>query len=160
LDAVQDSIGLQNWVEGWEMSNGVPWSTDDDVRLGDLARSGLSPADIANQMNRSVSLIYRHARILKIALANGRNGITTGRLVGLGLKAKLKWTFREQRRLLEIAASSKSFEELVDRAGRSPKAVRKMTLRLGISFKFNTGRTDNQTKNPAKLAGRFEVRTR
>ena len=120
------------------MSNGLPWSMDDDQYLRDLAQSGLSPADIANQMNRSASVVYRHARMLKIALASGRNGITTlGRPLDIGLKAKLKWTFKEQRRFVQIAASSKSFDEVVDRTGRS-KAIRKMALRLGISLKFDS----------------------
>ena len=67
------------------MSNGVPWSTVDDVRLGDLARSGLGLADIAIQMNRSISVIHRHAKMLKITIA-GKT--TADRLFELGLKAK------------------------------------------------------------------------
>jgi hypothetical protein len=67
------------------MSNGVPWSTDDDQRVRDLARSGLGLGDIAIQMNRSISVIHRHAKMLKITIA-GKT--TSGRLVDLGLKAK------------------------------------------------------------------------
>jgi hypothetical protein len=49
---------------------------------------------------------------------------------------KLKrWSFADQRQLLEIAASSKSFEEMVKRAGRNPDSVRKMAVRLGIRLK-------------------------
>jgi hypothetical protein len=53
-----------------------------------------------------------------------------------------RWSFKEQRRFAEIAASSTSLEEVVDRAGRTPKAVRKMALQLGISLKFNADRVD------------------
>ena len=50
--------------------------------------------------------------------------------------AKLKrWSFADQRRLLETAASSKSFEELVKRSGRKPASVRKMAIKLGIGLK-------------------------
>jgi hypothetical protein len=49
---------------------------------------------------------------------------------------KLKrWSFAGQRRLLKIAAASKSFEEMVKRAGRKPDSVRKMALKLGIGLK-------------------------
>jgi hypothetical protein len=51
----------------------------------------------------------------------------------------VSWSFKEQRRLLEIAASAKSLEEIVDRTGRTPKAGRNIALQLGISLKFNTG---------------------
>jgi hypothetical protein len=73
------------------MSNVVPWSTDDDQRVRDLARSGLGLGDIAIQMNRSISVIHRHAKMLKITIANSRMGKTTAdQLADRGLKAKSK----------------------------------------------------------------------
>jgi hypothetical protein len=49
------------------------------------------------------------------------------------VKAILKrWSFAEQRRLIEIAASSKSFDDIFNRVGRKPDSVRKMAIRLGI----------------------------
>lgn len=69
------------------MSNGVPWSTDDDQRVRDLARSGLGLGDIAIQMNRSVSVIHRHAKMLNITIASDRSGMTS-RHVEMGMKAK------------------------------------------------------------------------
>jgi hypothetical protein len=55
------------------------------------------------------------------------------RAEGETVKAILKrWSFAEQRRLIEIAASSKSFEDIVNRVGRKPDSVRKMAIRLGI----------------------------
>jgi hypothetical protein len=74
-------------AEGEEMSNGIPWSTDDDQRVRDLARSGLNLGEIAIQMNRSISVIHRHAERLNIAIASGRNG-KTNRLLELAQKAK------------------------------------------------------------------------
>jgi hypothetical protein len=69
------------------MSNGIPWSTDDDQRVRDLARSGLILGEIAIRMNRSISVIHKHAGKLNVAIASDRNG-TAIRLVELGLKAK------------------------------------------------------------------------
>jgi IS30 family transposase len=71
------------------MSNGVSWSADDDQRICDLARAGLSLGDIAIQMNRSISVIHRHAQRLRITIASDRIGLTN-RLVELGLKVKAK----------------------------------------------------------------------
>ena len=75
-------------AEGEEM-RGVPWSTGDDERVRDLAQRGLSLGDIAIQMNRSISVIYNHARKLRIAIASDRNA-RRNRLVQIGLKAKSK----------------------------------------------------------------------
>ena len=49
-----------------------------------------------------------------------------------------RWSFEEQRRFVEIAASSKSFEEVVTRSGRSPASIRKMASRLGIKLAKQT----------------------
>jgi hypothetical protein len=44
---------------------------------------------------------------------------------------------------MEIAASSKSFHEVVKRTRRNPEAVRKAALRLGVRLAKQTG-SDNQ----------------
>jgi hypothetical protein len=41
------------------------------------------------------------------------------------------WSFKEQRRLLKIAATSKSLAEIVERTGRTPQGIRKVALKLG-----------------------------
>lgn len=69
------------------MTPGIPWSTDEDRRLFELAQSGLSFGEIALRINRSRSVIRRHAEKLKIKVAAERNGMTIGRLE-LGLKGK------------------------------------------------------------------------
>jgi hypothetical protein len=46
-----------------------------------------------------------------------------------------RWSFAEQRRLMVVAASSNSFEEMVDQVGRKPGSVRKMVIQLGIKLK-------------------------
>jgi hypothetical protein len=47
-------------------------------------------------------------------------------------KLKLaRWSYAEDRRLLALAASSKSLEEVAHLMRRSPAAVYKMALRLG-----------------------------
>jgi predicted transcriptional regulator len=48
---------------------------------------------------------------------------------------KKGWSFKEQRHLIELANSSKSLDEVAEAMGRKPKTVRKMAMRLGVSFK-------------------------
>jgi hypothetical protein len=52
--------------------------------------------------------------------------------MGNRAQIKTRWSFADQRRLMQVAASSKSFEEMVKRAGRKPDSVRKMAVKLGI----------------------------
>jgi hypothetical protein len=44
------------------------------------------------------------------------------------------WSFKEQRRFVEIAASARSFDEMVKRTGRPPRSVRAAALQLGIKL--------------------------
>jgi hypothetical protein len=44
------------------------------------------------------------------------------------------WSFQQQRRVLELAAQSKSPEEIANLMRRSPEAIRKVAIRLGIAF--------------------------
>jgi hypothetical protein len=46
-----------------------------------------------------------------------------------------RWSYAEDRRLLELAKSSKSPEEIARLMSRSPAAVYKMAIRLGIPLK-------------------------
>jgi hypothetical protein len=48
---------------------------------------------------------------------------------------KPRWSFREDRRLMELARSSKSLEEVAKVTGRSAERIRKMAMRLGLSIK-------------------------
>ena len=48
---------------------------------------------------------------------------------------KSRWSFKDDRRLIELARASTSLEQVVKIFGRSPKAVKKAAMRLGISFK-------------------------
>jgi hypothetical protein len=48
---------------------------------------------------------------------------------------KSGWSFAEQRRLIELARASKSLDEAAKVTGRKPGSIKKMALRLGISFK-------------------------
>jgi hypothetical protein len=45
-----------------------------------------------------------------------------------------RWSSAEQRRFLEIAAASKSFEEIVTRTGKTPKGIREMAVKSGIAL--------------------------
>ena len=48
---------------------------------------------------------------------------------------KRRWSFKDDRRLMELARSSTSLEEVVKQTGRSPESLKKVAKRLGISFK-------------------------
>jgi hypothetical protein len=51
---------------------------------------------------------------------------------------KRNWSFKDDRRLMELARASKSLEEVVKATGRSPESIKKAAMRLGISFKSQT----------------------
>src|SRR5271169_1172460 len=46
-----------------------------------------------------------------------------------------RWSFKEERRLMELARSSKSLEEIVRATGRSPDSIKKIARRIGVSIK-------------------------
>jgi hypothetical protein len=52
-----------------------------------------------------------------------------------------RWSFAEHRRLLKLAASSKSIEEIANLMNRSPEAIRKVAIRLGVSLLNATRRS-------------------
>lgn len=54
--------------------------------------------------------------------------------------ARKPWSFKEDRRLMELAKSSASLEEAAKLLGRSPDAIKRMALRLGLSLKSKTGK--------------------
>jgi hypothetical protein len=47
------------------------------------------------------------------------------------------WSYKEDRRLLELAKQSRSAEEIANLMNRSPNAIRKMAIRLGVSLNKN-----------------------
>ncbi|WP_441234147.1 hypothetical protein [Bradyrhizobium sp. 930_D9_N1_4] len=49
--------------------------------------------------------------------------------------ARRPWSFKEDRRLMELAKSSTSLEEAAKLLGRTPDAIKRMALRLGLSLK-------------------------
>jgi hypothetical protein len=53
----------------------------------------------------------------------------------LTMVRKPRWSFKEDRRLMELARSSKSLEDVAKATGRSPDRIRKMAMRLGLSIK-------------------------
>ena len=60
-----------------------------------------------------------------------------------------RWSFKEQREFVKIAATSKSFDEVVKRARRNPKAVRKAALRFGMKLGKQTA-SDSQLAKALK----------
>jgi hypothetical protein len=55
----------------------------------------------------------------------------------------MPWSYKEERHFMELAASAKSFDELVKLTGRQPKHVRAAALRLGVKLAKQTA-SDNQ----------------
>jgi hypothetical protein len=50
---------------------------------------------------------------------------------------KSPWSLAEQRLLTELARESKSLEEAAKVTGRKPESIKKVAMRLGISFRPN-----------------------
>jgi hypothetical protein len=46
-----------------------------------------------------------------------------------------RWSFRQQRQLIELAVASRSLKIIADRLGRSPASVLKKSAQLGLSIK-------------------------
>jgi hypothetical protein len=53
---------------------------------------------------------------------------------------KSRWSFKDDRRLMELARASKTLEEVAKLTGRSPEAIKKAAVRLGISFQSQVPR--------------------
>ena len=56
--------------------------------------------------------------------------------------AKTPWSFKEDRRLMELAKSSTSLEEAAKQLGRSTDAIKRMALRLGLWLKSRATKKD------------------
>ena len=54
---------------------------------------------------------------------------------GFAMVRKTRWSFKDYRRLMELARASTSLEQVVEITGRSPNAIKRAAMRLGISFK-------------------------
>ena len=48
------------------------------------------------------------------------------------------WSFADDRRVIELAKASKSLEEAARIMKRTPARIRKVSIRLGVSFKATT----------------------
>jgi hypothetical protein len=53
----------------------------------------------------------------------------------ISVMARKPWSFKEDRRLMELAKSSATLEEAAKQLGRSPDAIKRMALRLGLALK-------------------------
>ena len=49
--------------------------------------------------------------------------------------ARKSWSFSDDRRVIELAKASKSLEEVARIIKRKPERIRKVAMRLGVSFK-------------------------
>ena len=54
--------------------------------------------------------------------------------------ARKPWSFKEDRRLMELAKSSITLEQAAKQLGRSPEAIKRMALRLGLQLKSKDGK--------------------
>ena len=52
---------------------------------------------------------------------------------------KTRWSFAEDRRLIQLAASSKSLKAIADELERTPKSVARTAKRLVVSLKSGAG---------------------
>ena len=58
-----------------------------------------------------------------------------------GKMRKSRWSFKEDRTLMELAASQ-PIEAIADRFGRPVESIRKMAIRLGVSVKSREARRE------------------
>jgi hypothetical protein len=72
---------------------------------------------------------------------------------------KVRWTFAEDRRLLELAAQSKSPEEIANLMDRSPVSIRKVAIRLGVSLR-KPRRRSIPTERLKAMAALMSARTK
>ena len=54
--------------------------------------------------------------------------------------ARRPWSFKEDRRLMELAKSSITLEQAAKQRGRSPEAIKRMALRLGLPLKSKSAK--------------------
>ena len=54
------------------------------------------------------------------------------------------WSFADDRRVIELAKASKSLEQTARIMKRTPERIRKVAMRLGISFK-----SEGKSRGPA-----------
>jgi hypothetical protein len=45
-----------------------------------------------------------------------------------------RWSFQDERYFIEIAKTAKSLDEIVERTGRAPTAIRRIARRLGVTL--------------------------
>jgi hypothetical protein len=64
-------------------------------------------------------------------------GYRSCRLSGGSILAMVRksWSFKDDRRLLELAKSKKTLEQIAKAMDRSPERIRKRAMRLGVSIK-------------------------
>ena len=48
------------------------------------------------------------------------------------------WSFKADRRVIELARSAKTLEQIAKAMDRSPDRIRKVAMRLGVSIKSQT----------------------
>jgi DNA-directed RNA polymerase sigma subunit (sigma70/sigma32) len=49
--------------------------------------------------------------------------------------ARKSWSFADDRRVIELAKEKKSLEEVAQIMNRTPERIRKVAMRLGVSFR-------------------------
>jgi hypothetical protein len=54
---------------------------------------------------------------------------------------KARWSFKDDRRLVKLAATSKSIEEIANLMSRRPETIRNVAIRLGVSLRNATRRS-------------------
>ena len=69
-------------------------------------------------------------------------------------KTKRRWSFAEDRRLIELAGSAKALEAIARQMGRSPDSVAKMARRLGLSLKSEISRKSAPIRQQPKAPGK------
>lgn len=86
-DAVRTRARILNVKISNSNARNAKWSEIEDIRLRELAKAGLSSAEIAVEMNRSASSVRSHAENLQIKIARGANVLSSASMAGRLMRA-------------------------------------------------------------------------
>jgi hypothetical protein len=60
------------------------------------------------------------------------------------------WSFKDDRRVMELARASKTLEQIAKAMDRSPERIRKVAIRLGVSIKSRTPKKKGRSVRPTQ----------
>jgi hypothetical protein len=132
------------------------WTPEEDNRLRMLLGAGRPIEIVAAELKRSAKAketpLGRAEEVTNMDDEDlkliGAQGEARQDIVSMtGKRRKHRWSFAEDRRLLELAANARSSEEIANLMSRPPETIHRVAIRLGISLR-NDRRRSTSSKRP------------